>query len=148
MNRVFASLIALSVAAPVFAAENATGDPAEGEKVFRKCKACHMIENADGEAIEKGGKVGPNLWGVYHRQPGTLEGFNYGDDIVAAGETMPDGWVEEEFVQYVADPREWLKTTLDDDSAKSKMAFKLPDEEDAQNVWAYLVSVGPEPATN
>lgn len=146
MNRIIASAFALGLAAPALADGHASGDPAAGETVFNKCKACHMIETADGEVILKGGKVGPNLWGVYQRQPGSLEGFNYGDDLVAAGETLPDGWTEESFVAYVADPRDWLKTTLDSNSARSKMTFKLTDEEDAKDVWAYLVSVGPEPA--
>ena len=74
-----AALLALSV--PAFAA----GDAEKGEREFNKCKACHMIESADGEAIQKGGKVGPNLWGIYQRQPGTVDGFNYGDDLVDAG---------------------------------------------------------------
>lgn len=151
MNRIVASIVAVFVAAPAIADGHASGDPAAGEKVFAKCRACHMIESADGEEIQKGGKVGPNLWGIYQRQPGALEGFNYGDDLVAVGETMPDGWDEESFVAYAADPRAWLRATLDDNSAQSKMTFKLPKEEEARDVWAYLVSVGPEPeaaATN
>jgi cytochrome c len=45
------------------------------------------------------------------------------------------------FVAYVADPKDFLKSYLDDKKAKSKMAFKLKDAEDQANVWAYLVSV-------
>lgn len=145
MTRVLAFIAVLCVAAPAFADEHASGDPAAGKKVFNKCKACHMIESADGDTIVKGGRVGPNLWGVTHRQPGSLEGFNYGDDLVAAGETMPDGWTEEEFVSYVGNPRDWLNEKIGG-KARSKMTFMLRDEEDAKDVWAYLASVGPEPA--
>jgi cytochrome c len=46
----------------------------------------------------------------------------------------------------VADPRAYLRTYLDDSKAKSKMSYKLKSNEDAANVWAYLVSVGPDVA--
>jgi len=145
MNRILATLAAVTLAAPVFADGHATGDADAGEKVFKKCKSCHMIVSDAGDTIQKGGKTGPNLWGLYQRVPGTAD-YKYGKDLVAAGETMPDGWDEATFVAYVADPRGWLREVTDNSKAKSKMSFKLKKEEDAANVWAYLVSVGPEPA--
>jgi len=151
MNRVLATLAAAVLVGPAFADGHATGDAESGEKVFNKCKSCHMIVSDADETIVKGGKTGPNLWGIFQRQPGTVDGFKYGDDLVAAGETMPDGWTEETFIAYAEDPRAWLRETLDDSKAKSKMAFKLKKEEDRRDVWAYLVSVGPAPeeaATN
>ncbi|MEM7470449.1 MAG: c-type cytochrome [Pseudomonadota bacterium] len=138
---------ALSLAAaPVMADGHATGDAAEGENVFKKCKSCHMIEAADGTAIQKGGKTGPNLYGIYQRTPGAYEGYTkYGKSLAAVGETgvIADGWDEANFVEYVADPKKWLARVLDDKKAKSKMQFKLKKAEDAANLWAYLVSVGP-----
>ncbi|MEQ6250777.1 c-type cytochrome [Sulfitobacter sp. HNIBRBA3233] len=131
------------MSAPAFADGHATGDAEAGESVFNKCKACHMIEDADGETIVRGGRTGPNLYGVLGRQAGSTD-FRYGDSIVEAGEAGLE-WNEEEFVKYVADPKEYLADYLDDSKARSKMAFKLRDEEDAVNVWAYLVSVGPAP---
>lgn len=132
------------LAVPAFADSHATGDAEAGEKVFKKCKSCHMVENADGDKIVKGGKTGPNLYGVYQRTAGTSEGFKYGDSIVAAGEAGLE-WNEDDFIAYSADPKGFLVEYLDDSGAKSKMSFKLKDAEDAANLWAYLVSVGPEP---
>lgn len=145
----FLSVVALglaTMAAPSFADGHATGDAAEGENVFKKCKSCHMIVADDDTVIQKGGKTGPNLYGIYQRVPGSVEGFKYGKSIASIGEAgiMDDGWNEEQFVAYVADPRAWLKEVLDDSKAKSKMSFKLKDADDAANIWAYLVSVGPE----
>jgi cytochrome c len=131
-------------AAPLLADGHATGDAEAGEKVFAKCKACHSIIDADGEVIAKGGKNGPNLYGLYTRVAGSVDGFKYGKSIVEAGEAGL-AWDEEQFVSYVADPRKFLRTTLDDKRAKSKMSFKLKKEEDAANVWAYIVSVGTPP---
>lgn len=128
-------------AAPLFADGHASGDAAKGEKIFKKCKSCHMIVSDDGEVIFKGGKTGPNLFGLNERQAGSYEGYKYGKSLVAAGEAGL-AWSEAEFVSFVADPKKYLKTYLDDKSAKSKMSFKLKKDADAANVWAYLVSVG------
>ena len=134
------------LSAPAFADGHATGDAAAGEKVFGKCKSCHAITDAEGEVIAKGGRTGPNLYGVFGRTAGAEEDFGkkFGKSLVEAGEAGLV-WNEEEFVNYVADPRKYLKSYLDDSKAKSKMSFKLKSEEDARNVWAYLVSVGPAP---
>lgn len=132
------------MSAPAFADGHATGDAAAGEGVFNKCKACHMIQDAEGNDIVKGGRTGPNLYGVYQRVAGSAD-FRYGDSIVEAGEAGLV-WNEEEFVKYVADPKKYLAEYNDDKRARSKMAFKLGDEQDAADVWAYIVSVGPEVA--
>ncbi|BBU55388.1 hypothetical protein KU6B_16530 [Mameliella alba] len=98
----------------------------------------------EGDEIQKGGKVGPNLYGVAGRTAGTYEDFNYSDSMVAAGEAGL-AWDEEHFVPYVRNATDFLKDYLDDSSARGKMTFRARSDEDAANVWAYLVSVGPEP---
>ncbi len=133
------------VAAPLFADGHASGDAAAGEKVFKKCKACHAVIADDETVIQKGGKTGPNLFGVYTRQAGTAEGYKYGKSIVAAGEAGLK-WNEADFVNFVANPKQFLGDYLDDKKAKSKMSFKLKKDQDAADVWAYLVSVGPDVA--
>lgn len=147
MNMLKTVALGLAMAAgPAFADGHATGDAAAGEDVFKKCKACHSVVDADGEAIVKGGRNGPNLYGLYTRAAGGEEDFGkkYGKSLIEAGENGL-AWDEETFVAYVADPRTFLREYNDDKKARSKMSFKLGDEEDAKNVWAYLVSVGPEP---
>lgn len=123
----------LAFAAPVLA-----GDAKVGEETFKKCKACHSIIATDSTAIQKGGKIGPNLFGVVGRQVGTLAGFKYGDDIVAAG---ADGtkWDAASIAAYVVDPTAWLKQKTGKDGAHSKMAFKLATG--GEDVAAYLASV-------
>lgn len=124
--------LALGAAAPTFAA-----DVAKGEKTFKKCKSCHMIANGD-EVIYKGGKTGPNLYGVIGRTAGTYEGFKYGKDLVAAG-AAGLVWDEENFVEYAKNPKKFLRAYLDDKKAKSKMSYKL--KKGGEDVAAYLVSV-------
>ena len=136
MTRTFAAIIAISFAAPAFA----EGDAAAGEKTFNKCKSCHMIVADDGTVIAKGGKTGPNLYGVIGRTAGTTD-FKYGKDIVAAGEAGLV-WDTSNLAEYVVDPRDFLRTTLDDSKAKSRMSFRL--KKGGEDVAAYLASVGPQ----
>lgn len=143
MQRTLAAIIAMTfAAAPAFAdGHGGSGDAAAGEKTFSKCKSCHMIVSDAGDEIVKGGKVGPNLYGVIGRQAGSSD-FNYGDDIVAAGEAGLV-WDAASLTEYVADPRAFLRAYLDDSKAKSKMAYKL--KKGGEDVAAYLASVAPAP---
>jgi cytochrome c len=128
--------------APVFADGHATGDAGAGKKMFNKCKSCHMITDAEGNKIVKGGRTGPNLYGLYSRVAGSTD-FKYGKSMIQAGEAGLV-WNEEDFVQFVADPKKYLAEYTGDARAKSKMSLKLRKEQDAANVWAYIVSVGPK----
>jgi cytochrome c len=146
MKSTIATILALSfLVTPAFSDGHATGDAKAGEAFFKKCKACHSIVDPEGEVVRKGGKVGPNLYGLYGRIAGENAAFGakYGDSIREAGE-QGLVWNENDFVDYVADPKKFLATFLDDQGAKSKMGFKLKKEDDVRDVWAYLVSVGPE----
>ena len=128
-----ATLAAMAVATPVFA-----GDAAKGEAEFKKCKACHMIVAPDGTEIYKGGKTGPNLYGVVGRQVGSVEGFKYKDSIVAVGATGLV-WDEAELAAYMTDPKAWLIEKTGDSGAKSGMTHK--QKKDQEDIAAYLASV-------
>lgn len=129
----FCALITL--AAPLHA-----GDAAKGESDFKKCKACHSAIADDGTEIQKGGKTGPNLYGVIGRPIASVEGFNYGPSIASlAGKGL--AWDEAMLASYVADPGAWLKEQTGDAAAKSKMTFKLP--KGGADMAAYLASVKP-----
>ena len=130
---------ALAIATPAFA----EGDIAEGESTYKRCKSCHMVTAADGTSIQKGGKTGPNLWGVIGRQAGTSEDFakKYSKSMIAAGEAGLV-WDEETFVAYVQDPTGFLKEYLDDSKAKGKMTFKL--KKGMEDIYAYLAQFQPE----
>ena len=108
---------ALTVAMPLAMAE---GDAAAGEKVFKKCKACHVIDN-------KKNRLGPHLIGVFGRTSGSVEGFKYSTAMQEAAIT----WDETTMDEYLADPKGYIP--------KNKMAFVgLKKEEDRANLIAYL----------
>lgn len=97
---------------------------AAGEKVFKKCAACHAV----GEGAKD--RVGPSLNGIIGRTAGTEEGFKYSPAMVKAGE---DGiaWDPDTLDTYLADPKA--------DVPGNKMAFPgLKKEDDRKAVIAYI----------
>lgn len=142
MKTFFAVTILASVAATAPAL--AAGDAAKGEKIFLKCRACHEIVSPDGEVIQRGGKVGPNLFGVIGRQAGSYEDFKgYSTSMKEAGEKGLV-WDEAHFTTYVQDATGFLRDYLGDDKARGKMTFKLTSG--MEDIYAYLVSVDPNGA--
>ncbi|AMY69920.1 c-type cytochrome [Frigidibacter mobilis] len=127
-----AGLAALALATPVLAQ-----DAAKGESEFKKCKACHAIVADDGTEIVKGGKVGPNLYGIIGKAVASEEGFKYSDSIAAVGASGLV-WDEAELAAYVTDPKAWLTEKTGDAGAKTKMTFKLAKNQ--ADVAAYLAS--------
>jgi cytochrome c len=108
----------------------ALGDLVHGEKVFKKCSACHMIAS--------GGKnmIGPNLWGVIGRTAGSVSDYKYSKAMVAYAKQ----WSFEEMNSYLIKPQAYIKGT--------KMAFAgLRKEKDRASVILYLnsKSVSPKP---
>ena len=137
MKTVFAvAAAAVALAAPAFA----EGDAEKGEKEFKKCKACHTIVSPEGEEIYKGGKTGPNLYGVVGAVAGSSD-FKYGDGLVDAN-AAGFVWTEEALAIYMADAKGWLESN--GFAAKTKMTFKL--KKGGEDVAAYLASVAPAPA--
>ncbi len=131
-------LIRLIVTAALLSSPALAGDAAKGEADFKKCKACHAITATDGTEIVKGGKTGPNLFGVIGRQIGSVADFKYGDSIVAAG-ANGSVWDEASIAAYVADPAKWLQDKTSDTAAKSKMTFKLASG--GEDLAAYLATL-------
>lgn len=125
------------LAAPAFA----EGDAANGEDVFnRQCGTCHVVQNEAGETLAgRAAVIGPNLFGVVGRAPGTYPDFRYGDALIAYGATEVV-WGEENLVAYVQDPADFLRTALDDRRARGKMAFQLRDAQEAADVYAFLAT--------
>ena len=111
------------------ATETAALDPAmvaEGEKVFKKCKACHQI----GDGAKN--RTGPILTGVVGRHAGAIDDFKYSKDMKKAGD---EGliWTEEELHAFLAKPKKYMK--------KTKMSFAgLKKDDDIKAVIAYLKS--------
>lgn len=120
--RVIAFFAVLSIAG-LSAGQSLAQDAAAGEKVFAKCKACHVAD-------EDKNKVGPSLKGVIGRTAGTHAGFKYSNAMIEAGKAGLV-WDEAKLTEYLRAPKEMIKG--------GKMAFAgLKKDEDLANVIAYL----------
>ncbi|MCK0150472.1 cytochrome c family protein [Marivita sp. S6314] len=122
LKKLSLGLLALTIAAPVFA----EGDAAKGEKVFRKCKACHAV----GDGAKN--KVGPALNGIVGAAAGANPDFKYSDGLLAkAAEGLV--WDEAALTAYMTKPGDFIEGT--------KMSFAgLRKDDDITNVIAYLAT--------
>jgi len=130
------ALFALALSASPLAAQTDVllGDPAQGEKDFKKCRACHSITGPDGPIV-KGGKVGPNLYGVIGRQMGSVQGYKYSKGFTAAYDAGFI-WDEESVIAFVADPSGYLSEKIGE-KARPKMSFRALG---TQDIVAYLAT--------
>lgn len=145
MKRAAITAMTMLLATPVVAQE-ASGDAEEGEGIFnRQCAFCHVIQDEDDQVIAgRDGGSGPNLFGVVGSAPGSrYEDYSYSDDLAAYGETGVT-WDETNLVSFVQDPSGHLREALDDSGARSKMSYKLRDEQDARDIQAYLARFASE----
>lgn len=133
---IYATLAAATFALPALAQ-----DAANGEKEFRKCKACHMIQSPDGTDVVKGGKTGPNLYGVVGRKAGTQEGFKYSDALVKLGEAG-EIWTTADLEAYITDPNKYVEEKVGDASLRTKMTFKMAKNQ--ADVVAFLAQHSPD----
>ena len=118
MRKIFmlTSLLVMITLTPAVA-----GDVDAGEKVFKKCKACHLVD-------QEKNKVVPHLVNVFGRTAGSLESFSkYSNALKESGIV----WNDDTLNGFLEKPKAYVKGT--------KMAFGgLKKEEDRLNVIAYL----------
>ena len=101
----------------------AEGDAANGEKLFRRCQACHVIDKEQN-------RVGPHLVGIIGREVASVDSYSYSD---AMNEWAADkgAWTTDLMFSYLEQPMQTVKGT--------KMAFPgLKDPQDRQDLIAYL----------
>ena len=108
----------------------ATASIENGEKIYKKCGACHNNE--------KGGKskIGPNLWDIVNRSKANSEGFAYSNALVEFGGT----WNFEQLNNFLYKPKEYIQGT--------KMNFAgLKKAEDRADLILWLRHQSDNPVT-
>ncbi len=126
----------LTIAGTVFLAmtiqASADGDAVKGEKVFKKCAACHAV------GPDAKNKVGPELNGIVGRNWGAVADYKYSSALLEAGEGKV--WDEETLMEYLEKPKDMIP--------KTKMAFAgLKKDDDRENVIAYLAQFNEDGST-
>ena len=108
----------------------ALGTVEHGKKVFKKCAACHSI-NEGGK-----NKIGPALWSVMSRKSGELNDYKYSKALLAYDKV----WGFYELNGFLLKPATWIKG--------NKMGFAgLKDEKDRASVILYLNESSSSPLT-
>ena len=93
----------------------------DGEKVFKKCAACHSIVQGGAN------KIGPALWGVLGRKAGSISDYKYSKSMVTFGKS----WSVEEVNGFLKKPKDWVNGT--------KMSFAgLKNAKDRAAVILYM----------
>ena len=106
-----------------------SADVSAGKKVFAKCKACHTTQKG-----KKSG-IGPNLWKVVNRMPGSVTQFKYSKAFQGIADKP---WSYENLNAFLAKPKSYVKGT--------KMSFVgLKKVKDRANVIAFLRSLSETP---
>ncbi len=109
------------------ASDAPAGDPARGEKLYRKCLACHAIN-------QERNKVGPHLVKIFNRPAAAVEGFRYSKALRKAGE---EGlvWNAENLDKWLENPRKFIPG--------NRMAFAgIKKKADRADLIAYLKEKG------
>ncbi len=125
MKQIAAALTALALTGMAGSAF-ADGDAAAGEKIFKKCKACHQV----GDGAKN--RVGPMLNGIVGNEIASVDGFKYSKAFMAKKD---EGlvWTEEALDTYLTKPKAYIKGT--------KMSFAgLKKEAQRADVIAYLLT--------
>ena len=99
----------------------ALGDVEHGAKVFKKCAACHSINEGGSN------RIGPALWGVTFRPVGSIVDYKYSKALTTYG----NEWSWEQLNGFLIKPATWIKG--------NKMGFAgLKNEKDRASVILYL----------
>ena len=115
--------IAAAAAGLLLTAPAQAGDAAAGEKVFKKCKACHYVD-------QEKNRSGPHLVNIVGRAAGAVDGFKYSAPMAEAGAAGMI-WDDATLSAFLENPRKHMP--------KTKMSFAgLKKEEDRNAIIAYL----------
>ena len=107
----------------------ASADVIAGEKVAKKCVACHTF--AEGGQ----NRIGPNQWDIVNRALGTTEGFAYSEALLAKG----GAWDYESLNEFIYNPKKYIPNT--------KMNFAgIKNDKDRANLILWIRSLSSNPA--
>lgn len=104
----------------------ASANIVNGEKSFKKCIQCHVIEK------DKPHGVGPSLWGVVGRAIASFSDYAYSSSLK---EKAPAVWDVESLNKFIHNPRKFVKGT--------KMTFMgIETDQERADLIAFLQKIG------
>jgi cytochrome c len=120
-------IAALAIHGPVEAQ-----DAAVGERTARhQCATCHSFNEGGAN------RVGPALWAITQRAPGTAPGYRYSPAFLAAAR-KGFNWNDDNLSEYLSNPSAFVQYMTGDGNARSAKSMRLRAEQQRRDVIAYL----------
>jgi cytochrome c len=126
----FVIMLFASLAMTVAAGSAYSADAKRGEKQFSRCKACHSVEAGKN-------KIGPSLHAIVGRKAGSEDKYKYSKSLAEAG-SKGLVWTEENLMEYLEGPTNFLKKYLKAKKVSNKMKNRFKKKSLRENIIAYL----------
>jgi cytochrome c len=106
------------------------------DRIWSDCRTCHNVTAPDGSVLARGGRSGPNLYGIAGRRLAGDSDFRlYSSALTAAG-ARGLTWTRENFAAYLANPEQFLRSATGDANARTEMHVQMRQGADA--IFDYL----------
>ncbi|MGR3468872.1 MAG: c-type cytochrome [Shimia sp.] len=106
-----------------FAERYAAADASRGERVWGKCRSCHVYD------AEQNG-TGPHLVGLVGRDIAAADGYGYSNALLE----IDGAWTPEELYLWLENPSDYAPGT--------SMGYRLQNPEERLNLIAWLETLG------
>lgn len=106
------------------------------ERLWANCRTCHAVTAPDGRVLARGGRSGPNLFGLAGRPLAGDSNFKlYSPELVSL-RNSGRRWNEADFVAYLANPDQFLQTATGRPAARSDMHVQM--RQGGAALWAWI----------
>lgn len=126
-RRFFGAVAAVLICAPAAQA---------GERLWADCRTCHAVIAPDGTVLARGGRSGPNLFGISGRAAAADRDFAFYSASMRAAASAGLRWNEDNFVAYLANPDQFLRAVTGDPQASAEMHVQMV--QGGREIYAYL----------
>ncbi|MCC5960001.1 MAG: cytochrome C [Rhodobacteraceae bacterium] len=110
-----------------------------GDRMWSDCRTCHTVTAPDGSVLARGGRSGPNLYGIAGRTAGADGDFRFYSDAMRAARAGGVTWTRDNFVAYLANPEQFLRSATGNAEARADMHVEL--RQGAAALFDYLRSL-------
>lgn len=111
-------------------------DSQAAERLWADCRTCHAVVSPDGTVLARGGRSGPNLFGLEGRRIAADGDFRFYSDAMRAAGATGTVWTEERFVAYLAGPDQFLRSLTGDANARADMHVEM--RQGARDLFRFL----------
>ena len=128
--------MSLSRLAALFAVTLAASPALANDRVWSDCRTCHNVTAPNGDVLARGGRSGPILYGIAGRRLAGDGDFRLYSDALRAAGNRGVSWSRENFLAYLADPDQFLRSATGDANARAQMHVQM--RQGGEAIFDYL----------